>query len=184
MSSVKSILEQATQQGLVLGKSDHAIANVPGRKNAVFTTKPAGAPAVIGDGDYGRQIANWLSYIAGIVATSRNEFLQTSQKSGESCASAKRDHVEAASTIRLGTASLHGKRCLGILSNNVRAESGVEPGDHLINACKGLRRESASCAVFLRIQQFSETGVFLQKGKVFVIPSVIAIFRSQVDSDL
>jgi hypothetical protein len=75
VACVKSILKQPPQQGFILRKGDHTIANVAWRKNTVFTPKPARATAIIRDRDNSSQIADWLSYISGIVSAPRNEFL-------------------------------------------------------------------------------------------------------------
>ena len=60
-SGVETILEQAAEQGFVLGKRDHAIANIARGKNAIFAAQAAGAAAVIGDGDDGGEIRNGRS---------------------------------------------------------------------------------------------------------------------------
>jgi hypothetical protein len=57
-----------------LRKGDHAITNVTRRKYSIFTAETARATAIIGHGHYGGQIADWLPYIAGIIAAPRNEF--------------------------------------------------------------------------------------------------------------
>ncbi len=54
----KAVLKKFPQQMFVLGKSHHAVANIAGRKNAVFAAQAPGASAVIGDSDNGRQIGD------------------------------------------------------------------------------------------------------------------------------
>src|SRR4029077_1003969 len=59
-ASVKTILEEAAKKSFVLRKSDHAIANVAGREDAVLAAQAAGAAAVIGDGDDGGEIGDGM----------------------------------------------------------------------------------------------------------------------------
>src|SRR5271167_2262174 len=50
-AGVETVLKKAAEKGFVFRQRDHAVANVAGRKNAVFSAETAGASAVIGDGD-------------------------------------------------------------------------------------------------------------------------------------
>ena len=50
-ASMEAILKKTAKQRFILGKRDHAVANIAGGKNAIFAAQTAGAAAVIGDGD-------------------------------------------------------------------------------------------------------------------------------------
>ena len=43
------------------------------------------------------------------------------------------------------------------------------------------RQRLVGCAVFLRIEHLGEPRIFLEKGEIFVVASVIAIFRTELD---
>ena len=57
-AGVKAILEEAAEESFVLAESDHAIADVAGRKDAIFAAQAAGTAAVVGDGDDGGEIGD------------------------------------------------------------------------------------------------------------------------------
>src|ERR1700722_2324899 len=52
-AGVEAILEEPAEKSFVLAESDHAIANVTRRKDAVFAAQAAGAATVIGGGGDG-----------------------------------------------------------------------------------------------------------------------------------
>src|SRR5216683_23523 len=56
-AGVKTILEKPAEKGFIFRKSDHAVADVAGRQDAIFPAEAAGAAAVIGVGDDGGEIA-------------------------------------------------------------------------------------------------------------------------------
>ena len=78
-AGVKAILKEAPQQGLVLRQRDHAVANISGRKNAIFPAKTAGAASVIGDRDDSGEIAHRPLVVGGIVTTPGHIFLKAAQ---------------------------------------------------------------------------------------------------------
>ena len=59
-AGVKAILKEAAEQGFVLRERDHAVANVAGRKDAIFAAQAAGAAAVVGDGDDGGEVRDGM----------------------------------------------------------------------------------------------------------------------------
>src|SRR5207245_5715399 len=55
---MEAVLEQAPEQRFVFGERDHAVANVPGRQDAVFAPQAAGAAAIVRDGTDGGEIGD------------------------------------------------------------------------------------------------------------------------------
>src|SRR5271163_3965984 len=53
VASFETVLKEAAEQSFVFGESHHAIADIAGRKYAVFAAQAAGGAAVVGDGDDG-----------------------------------------------------------------------------------------------------------------------------------
>jgi len=53
---MKTVLKQASQQCLILRQRDHAIADIAGGRDAVFTPQAPRASAVIGYGDDGGEV--------------------------------------------------------------------------------------------------------------------------------
>ena len=93
-AGVKAILEEAAEEGFVLAESDHAIADVAGRKDAIFAAQAAGAAAVVGDGDDGGEIGDRV-FVCEFVAAAGDEIFQTAQESGKAGAAAEGDDVES-----------------------------------------------------------------------------------------
>jgi hypothetical protein len=82
---------------LILGERDHAVADVAGGKHFEVFAETAGGAAVIGDGDYGGEIADE----AGDVVTvglggggSGNVTLEAAEEGGEASASTDGDCTE------------------------------------------------------------------------------------------
>src|SRR5580700_10964977 len=67
-------------------------------------------------------------------------------------------------------------RCEIFLISSTNAPPGSSGGSD--------RDRSASRAILLRIEHLGEARVFLEKRKVFVVASVVAIFRAQLDRHL
>src|ERR1700676_2313657 len=80
-TGVKAILEEATQQCFVLRKSDHTVADVAGRKNAVLAAQTSGAAAVVGNRNDGSEVAYRLEVVRGIIPPASDVFLEATQKS-------------------------------------------------------------------------------------------------------
>ena len=98
-AGVKAILKEAAEQGFVFGERDHAVANVAGRKNAIFAAQAAGAAAVIGDGDDGGEIGDRALGAGVFVVAAHDEFFQAAQQRGKSGAAAESDDAESARNI-------------------------------------------------------------------------------------
>ena len=92
-AGVKAILEQAAEQGFVLAESDHAVADVAGRQDAIFAAQSAGTAAVVGDGD-DRSEAGDRMFAFEFVATAGDEIFEAAQKRGKAGAAAESDDVE------------------------------------------------------------------------------------------
>jgi hypothetical protein len=82
------------EQVLILGQSDHAVANVTRWKDAIFTAKASGAAAIIGDGDDGGQVGYRPEEVGGLIAPATHVFLYAAEKGGKARAAAKRHYVE------------------------------------------------------------------------------------------
>src|SRR6266478_4296860 len=105
---VKTILKKAAEEGFILRKSDHAVAYVAGRENAVLAAQAAGASAVIGDGDDGGEIGDGALGAGAFVGAADDEFLETAEERGEAGAAAKSNDAEAAGqSLRFGAAFCH-----------------------------------------------------------------------------
>jgi hypothetical protein len=95
-ASLKAILKEASEEGFVLGQGDHAIANIAGRKDAVFAAQPAGAAAVIGYGDDGGEIGDGALFGGMLVTAADDVLLEPAKEGGKAGAAAESDDAEAA----------------------------------------------------------------------------------------
>ena len=93
-ASVEAILEEAAEKCFILAESDHAVADVAGRQDAIFATQAAGAAAVVGDGDDGGEAGDWM-FGSDFVAATGDEIFEAAQESGKSGAAAESDDVES-----------------------------------------------------------------------------------------
>ena len=94
-SRLEAILEEAAEQGFILGKCDHAVADIAGREDAVLAAKAAGAAAVIGDGDNGGEVGD-RPLAGGMPVVAANDvFLKAAKERGETGATSKSDDAEA-----------------------------------------------------------------------------------------
>ena len=85
-AGVETILKQPAQQGLVLGKRHHAIAQVAGRKDAVLAAQAAGTAAVIGNRHHRDEIGNRMM---GVGPLPRSDVaFQAAQQHGKAGAAA------------------------------------------------------------------------------------------------
>src|ERR1700676_3999565 len=55
-AGMKTVLEKTAEQRFVLGERDHAIANIAGREDTIFTPQATGAAAVVCHRNDGRKI--------------------------------------------------------------------------------------------------------------------------------
>ena len=106
-SGTETILEEAAQQGFVLGERNHAVADVSWRKHAVFAAKAAGAAAIIGDrydrGEVGDGPLLGRIWIAAV----DDVFLQTAEQRGETGATPKSDDMKASERFSLQAGIFH-----------------------------------------------------------------------------
>ena len=84
-ASLKTVLEQARQQGRILAESDQAVADIAGRKDVEVAAQAAGAAAVVGHGDDGGQIHG------DVRGARRGVTFQTSEDGRETMAASDRD---------------------------------------------------------------------------------------------
>jgi hypothetical protein len=95
-SSLEAILEEAAQQGFILRKRDHAVADVAGREDAVLAAKAAGASAVIGDGDDGGQVGDRPLSTGMLIVATDDVLLEAAEECRETRASSESDDAETA----------------------------------------------------------------------------------------
>ena len=93
---VEAILKKTAEESFIFRKSDHAIADVAGRKDAVFAAEAAGASAIIGNGDNGSEIGDGALGGGVFVAAADYVFLEAAEEGGKSGAAAEGHHAEAA----------------------------------------------------------------------------------------
>jgi hypothetical protein len=93
---LEAILEEAAEQGFILRKRDHAIADVARREDTVLAAKAAGAAAVIGDGDNGGEVGD-RPLAGGLpVVAADNVFLEAAKECGKTGAASEGDDAKAA----------------------------------------------------------------------------------------
>jgi hypothetical protein len=92
---LEAILKEAAEQGLILRKRNHAVADVAGREDAVLAAKAAGAAAVIGDGDNSGEVGDRPLAGGMLVVAADDVFLEAAKESGETGAPSKSDDAEA-----------------------------------------------------------------------------------------
>src|SRR4029077_17431112 len=99
-------------KSFIFRKSDHAIAYVAGRKDAVFAAQSAGAAAVIGDRDDGGEGGDGTLSAGLFVGAANDVFLKAAEERGEAGAAAEGDNAEAArERFRFGGTFFHGDVC-------------------------------------------------------------------------
>ena len=79
---LEAVLKKAAEKGLVLRECDHAVADIAGRQDTIFTAETPGASAVIGYGDDGGEIDNAALGVGTAFMTAEDVFFETPQKSG------------------------------------------------------------------------------------------------------
>jgi len=93
-SRLKAILKKAAEKRFVFRKRDHAIADVAGRQNSILTSKTTGASTVVSNRNNGGKIDDGTLGSGMAFMTAEDVFLESSQKSREAGATAKRDNAE------------------------------------------------------------------------------------------
>src|SRR6202521_5624827 len=74
-SGMKAILKEAAEASLVFRESNHAVADVTWRKDAVFPAEVAGAPAVTGDREDRGEVSDGTGGRCVLVRTPNDVFL-------------------------------------------------------------------------------------------------------------
>lgn len=95
-AGVETVLEQAAQKRFVFRERDHAVANVAGRKNAIFAAQAAGAAPVIGYGDDGGKVGDGPFRGGILIAAADNVVLQSAEERGKAGAATQGDNAETA----------------------------------------------------------------------------------------
>lgn len=108
-AGMKTILEETAEKGFVLGEGDHAVADVTGRKHAIFAAEPAGTATVIGNRDDGGEVGDRALGGRVLVAASNDKFLQAAEERGEAGTTAKSNNAQAARRVFFRSRSLHVK---------------------------------------------------------------------------
>src|SRR5712692_8568147 len=107
-TGVKTILKKAAEEGFIFRKSDHAVADVAGREDAILAAQATGTAAVIGDGDDGGEIGDGALGAGVFVGSADDEFLEAAEERGEAGAAAKSNDAEAAGkSLRFGATFCH-----------------------------------------------------------------------------
>ncbi len=95
-SRLEAILEEAAQQGFILRKRDHAVADVAGREDTVLAAKATGAAAVVSDGDNGGEVGDRPLAGGMPVVAADDVFLEAAKERGETGAASESDDAEGA----------------------------------------------------------------------------------------
>ena len=85
-------MKKLAEQVFVPGKSDHAVADVAGRQDAIFAAQAAGAATVIRDRDDGGEIRDRLCGTA--LSALGDMFLQAAQHGGKTSAASERNNPD------------------------------------------------------------------------------------------
>ena len=177
-AGVEAILEEAAEKSFVLAESDHAVADVAGRKDAIFAAQAAGAAAVVGDGDDGGEAGDGMLGF-DFVAAAGDEILEAAQQRGKAGAAAEGDDVESVGERFDLRAGFFNAQYARVPRCDFATTAIVE---RLHNAPTRVRYQLAR-AFFFRVEHFGEARIFLKEGEVFVVARVIAIFGAQIDRD-
>jgi len=107
-ASVETILKETAKERFVLRKSNHAIANVAGRENAIFAAQAAGASSVVGDGNDSGEVGDGALDAGVLFAAAEDVLFQAAEKRGKTGAAAERNDPEAGKAgFRIGGALFH-----------------------------------------------------------------------------
>lgn len=104
---MKTILKKPAEQRFIFREGHHAVANVAGRKDAIFAAKAARAAAVVRYGDDGGEVGDGALPGGMTVALTGNVFAQTTQQGREAGTSSKRDHAQTARRDRFHSSLVH-----------------------------------------------------------------------------
>src|SRR5205807_9206563 len=105
---MKTILKQPAEQSLILRESDHAVADIAGREDAVLAAQAAGAAAVIGNGNNGSEIGDGPFGGGTVVSAANHVFLEATKQRGKPGAASQGDDAEAGGkSLRFGGTLFH-----------------------------------------------------------------------------
>ena len=88
---MEAVLKEAAEKGFVFRKSDHAVANVAGREDAILAAQTAGAAAVIRDGHNGSEVGDGMLGGGVLISAPDYVFLEPAKECGKTGTTAKRD---------------------------------------------------------------------------------------------
>jgi hypothetical protein len=126
-AGMKTILKEPSEQRLILGKRDHAIANIARRQNAILAAQTAGAAAVVGDGNNRGEIRNGPISADMLIFATAYMLFQSAQQRGQTRAATQRHDTKAPRAIPgfgLGFFYSHfsAKRSVQTLCSNARED--------------------------------------------------------------
>jgi hypothetical protein len=85
------VIEETGEQVLFLAESDHAVAQVSGRKHVEVLAEAAGGASVIGDGDDGGEVG----YLAGVLLAGGGDVAaESAQERGEAGSASEGDYAQ------------------------------------------------------------------------------------------
>src|ERR1700730_14978856 len=96
VTRVETVLKEAAEKGFIFRKSDHAVANVAGREDAILAAQAAGAATVIRNGHNSGEVGDGMLGGGVLVNAPDSVFLEPAKECGKTGAAAKRDDAEAA----------------------------------------------------------------------------------------
>ena len=93
---MKTVLEEPSEQRFIFRQGDHAVADVSGRQHAIFAAKPAGAAAIVGDGDNRGEVGDGTFAGGAAVRAAHNVLFQTTKQCGKARAATECDDAQTA----------------------------------------------------------------------------------------
>ena len=87
---IEAVLEQAGEEGAILGESHHAVADIAGRKYVEFATETTGTATVVSDGDDGGDVEPGVAFFRRTRVT-----LQSGEERGKAIAAADGDNAKS-----------------------------------------------------------------------------------------
>ena len=105
---MEAVLKEAAEKGFIFRKSDHAVADVAGRKDAVFAAQAAGAAAIIGDGDDSGEVGDGTLGRGMFIRTADHVLLEAAKERGKTGAAAESDDAKTTTeAFRIGLRLFH-----------------------------------------------------------------------------
>jgi hypothetical protein len=108
VTRVETILEEAAEKGFIFRESDHAVANIAGREDAILAAQAAGTAPVIRDSHNSGEVRNGVLGGGVLVSAADYVFLEPAKECGKTGTATKRDDAEAAvKNFRFGPGLFH-----------------------------------------------------------------------------